>query len=294
MIQNKTILVAGGDLRQMSLAKLFDKNNKVFCVGLEQGSGISHLKTTVDELIMKNVAFDYIILPMPASLDNNTINCPFSSKNLLIDDVLCLADEKTAVYGGKLSLNMKQHLEEKKLWYLDYLDREELAVLNAVPTAEGTIQILMEELPTTVYGTRCLLIGNGRITKVLTPRLIAMGAKVTVSARKYSDYAWIEIAGAKAISTHDIASHILNQDVVINTVPAMVLNEEILSKVDENCLLIDLASKPGGIDFTIAREMGLKTIWALSLPGKVAPVSAGKIIYETIQNVEAERRIHLD
>lgn len=294
MIANKTILVVGGDLRQIAIAKRFTRKNRVYCVGLEHGNGIEHLKTTVEDLIIKNITFDYIILPLPASLDNNTVNCPFSSKNLLIDDVICLANEKTAIYGGKLSASIKEKLEEKKLWYLDYLDREELAVLNAVPTAEGTIQIIMEELPTTIYGTRCLLVGNGRITKVLTPRLIALGAKVTISARKYADYAWIEIAGAKAISTHDLKEYISEYDVVINTVPAMVLNEEVLSLVDDDCLLIDLASKPGGIDFTVAKELGLKTIWALSLPGKVAPVTAGEIIFNTIQNVEAERRIYLD
>ena len=289
MLQDKTIIVAGGDLRQVSLAKLFSKNNKVYCLGLEQSNGISNEKSTVDELVLKGVVADYIIFPMPLSIDNNAVNTPFSSKVLLIDDVLSLSDLNTSIYGGKISPTIRQHLEHKNLWYLDYLEQEELAVNNAVPTAEGALQIAMEELATTVYGCNCLLVGFGRITKVLIPRLVALGANVTVSARKYSDLAWIEILGCKSIHTRNLCDVMKKKQLIINTVPATILNEDVLALTDENALIIDLASKPGGIDFDAAKKLGLKTIWALSLPGKVAPLSAGEIIFNTITNIELER-----
>lgn len=289
MLQDKTIIVAGGDLRQVSLAKLFAKNNSVHCIGLEQSSGIAENKATVDNLILAGIHADYIIFPMPVSIDNNTVNTPYSSKQLLIDDVLALANENTCIYGGKISDIVKKHFEDRGYWYLDYLEEEEMAVQNAVPTAEGAIQIAMEELPITIYGMDCLVVGCGRISKVLIPRLIALGANVTASARKYSDLSWIEILGCKSIHTRNLADAIKNKQLIINTVPATVFNEEELSKADENALIIDLASKPGGIDFAIANKLGLKTIWALSLPGKVAPISAGKIIFDTINNIEAER-----
>ncbi len=290
MLQNKTILVAGGDLRQVTIAQMLGKNNKVFCVGLDQSSGISEMKTSIDDLVILGIKIDYIIFPMPASIDNNTVNTPFSNKAILLDDVLSLAHPHTFVYGGKLSPVLKQRLVDKKLWFIDYLDREELAVLNAVPTAEGAIQIAMEELATTIYGTNCLIVGYGRISKVLLSRLIAFGANVTVSARNYKDLAWIQINGGNAVHTRDLKTAIVKKQIVFNTVPATVLNEDTLAAADDNCLIIDLASKPGGIDFATAKKLGLKTIWALSLPGKVAPITAGEIIFNTIQNIESERR----
>lgn len=289
MLENKTIIVAGGDLRQVSLAKLFAKQNTVYCLGLEQGAGIADLKADIDTLIITGIHADYIILPMPVSIDNNTVNTPFSSKSLLIEDVLALAKKTTAIYGGKISSDIKHLFENKNLWYLDYLEKEELAVSNAVPTAEGAIQIAMEELQTTIFGTNCLVVGLGRISKVLIPRLVALGANITASARKYSDLSWIEVLGCKAVHTRNIKDEMQDKQLIINTVPATVLNEEELSRADEHTLLIDLASKPGGIDFSTANKLGLKTIWALSLPGKVAPVTAGKIIFDTINNIEVER-----
>lgn len=289
MLKNKIIIVAGGDMRQANVAKQFAKDNTVYCIGLELSYGIHEDKRTVDQLILSGVTADYIIFPMPVSIDNNTVNCPFSNTPLLIDDVLSLANENTYIYGGKISSDIKQHLENKKLWYLDYLEKEELAVLNAVPTAEGAIQIAMEEMATTIYGTNCLVVGFGRISKVLIPRLLALGAKVTVSARKYSDLAWIEVLGCEAVHTRDLKLAMGGKQLIINTVPATVLTDTQLSQAEDNALIIDLASKPGGIDFKTANKLGLKTIWALSLPGKVAPITAGEIIYNTIKNIELER-----
>jgi len=92
------------------------------------------------------------------------------------------------------------------------------------------------------------------------------------------------------VPTRDLKTAIVKKQIVFNTVPATVLNEDTLAAADDNCLIIDLASKPGGIDFATAKKLGLKTIWALSLPGKVAPITAGEIIFNTIQNIESERR----
>ena len=68
----------------------------------------------------------------------------------------------------------------------------------------------------------------------------------------------------------------------------MILPAEILKNIQKNALVIDLASKPGGVDFSAAKALGIKVIWALSLPGKVAPVTSGKIIKDTIMNIMTE------
>jgi dipicolinate synthase subunit A len=85
-----------------------------------------------------------------------------------------------------------------------------------------------------------------------------------------------------------LVDYINNIDVVFNTIPSMVLGEDILIKMKKESLVIDLASIPGGIDFEKSKELGIKTIWALGLPGKVAPTTAAKVMRDTVYNIVGE------
>ena len=118
--------------------------------------------------------------------------------------------------------------------------------------------------------------------------LKALNCDTTASARRYSDLAWIEASGTKAIHTDKIASKIETFDVIFNTVPGLVLDENTLSKIKDDSLIIDLASVPGGVDLEAAKTLNKKVIWALSLPGKTAPISAGRIIKDTLVNILTE------
>ncbi|MEG2428972.1 MAG: dipicolinate synthase subunit DpsA [Oscillospiraceae bacterium] len=299
----KNILVAGGDLRQVTIAKLFSNEHNVFCVGIDDNS-IEKFKTTVDDLIINNIRLDYIIFPMPLSVDNNLLNTPFSNKQIVIDDILSLCCKDTTIFGGKISNVLQEHFEKKKIRFFDYLQREELAILNAQVTSEGAIQIIMEELPKTIFQTKCLVVGFGRIGKILSKQLSLLGADVSVCARSYKDLATIETYNLNAFNIKDLKTQVTKNDCIINTVPATLFDKEILKEIKKgnlSCqdkkenfesfspLLLDLASKPGGIDLVYASKLGLNAIWALSLPGKIAPITAGKIVYKTILNIESER-----
>lgn len=156
---------------------------------------------------------------------------------------------------------------------------------DALPTAEGAIQIALEELPITLHGCRALVLGYGRLGRALAPRLAGLGARVSVAARKWSDLAWIENAGFHAEHSGELRGWLCAFDLIINTVPGRLLGEEALAELKPGCLVIDLASKPGGVDLAAARRLGVHAVWALSLPGKVAPVTAGKCIRSTIYNI---------
>ena len=118
-----------------------------------------------------------------------------------------------------------------------------------------------------------------------------MGAEVTVSARRYSDLAWIEVNGYRAVHNKDIIKSADSYDVIFNTAPALILDEAVLKIINPDSIVIDLASKPGGVDFQKAKDLGLKVIWALSLPGKTAPLTSGKIIKETVSNILYEEGV---
>lgn len=164
---------------------------------------------------------------------------------------------------------------------------------NAVPTAEGAIEIAISETPVTVHGSRCLVLGYGRVGKTLSHSLLSLGAKAYVVARKYADLAQIENYGCHPLTMNDAKSRIAGFDIIFNTIPALVLDSDTLARTRKDTLIIDLASKPGGVDFEAAKQLGLNVIWALSLPGRVAPVTAGHIIKDTIINMLAESEVRL-
>ena len=187
--------------------------------------------------------------------------------------------------GGRVDPVTAALAAERGLTVRDYFAREELAVANAVPTAEGAIQIAMEQLPITIHGARVLVVGFGRVSRALTQRLAALGAKVTVAARRYESLAWAQASGYGTEQTGQLAGWLCGYDLVVNTVPALVLGEAELADLKPDCLVLDLASKPGGVDLEAARRLGRTVIWALSLPGKVAPVTAGAAIKNTIYHM---------
>ncbi len=162
---------------------------------------------------------------------------------------------------------------------------------NAVPTAEGALQIAMEELPITLHGARALVLGYGRIGSLLARRLHSLGAIVSVSARSYAAFAHIAAEGMQSLDTRMLTGQLGAFDVLFNTVPAKILGMSELAELHEDCLVIDLASKPGGVDFDGAQKLSRRVIWALSLPGKVAPISAAKAIRDTVYHILDEEGI---
>lgn len=276
--------VIGGDPRQVALARaLREDGHTVHTYALEQGV---ERELWADSLSGLEMA-DCVILPLPAA-DGEDLNAPLSDRQVSIASVLDALHPGQLLCAGRVSPSLRQEAERRNLRLVDYFAREELAVANAVPTSEGAIQIAMEELPITLHGARVLVIGAGRLGKVLIQQLRGLGANVSLAARKFSDLAWAQVWGCGAERSDQLAGWLCGYDLIVNTVPATVLGREELGDVKPGCLVIDLASKPGGVDFSAASELGVKVIWALSLPGKTAPVTAGRAIKTAIYNILTE------
>jgi dipicolinate synthase subunit A len=271
------ILVVGGDLRQIYTAEKLTEIDTVELLGF--GSNIN-----IPDNVKKrsSAKADILVLPLPVTLDEIEVNAKFSTESIPLTSLSAMLKETGIVFGGKID-GLSKFFPNIKIF--DYFTREELSVMNAVPTAEGAIQIAMENTAETLFGQNILITGFGRISKVLCKILVAMGSKVSVFARKYSDLAWCEISGCTPIKQENFMSSLQNLNIIFNTVPHCLFTENILKKVNKDGLIIDLASKPGGVDFNSAKDLGIKVIWALSLPGKVAPITSGEIIAGTIINM---------
>ena len=286
MIKINSFGVIGGDKRQVAMIDAIAQDGyTVYAAGFEKAEFAGGVeKVGWQEAVEKG---DYVILPLPATRDAKTLNAPFSAARIPLDDDFAASmQEKTVFCGMKGKL-----VPTSDLWgkvdLRDYFEREEFAVRYAVPTAEGAIEIAMREFPGTINGARCLVTGFGRIGKVLAVMLRGLGADVTVSARKAQDLAWIELFGCRAVQTARLADH-SGFDLIFNTIPQMVFDAHVLAKTAPGAIVIDLASAPGGVDFDSAQRLGIRSIQALSLPGKVAPKAAGEIIRTTIYNMIEE------
>ena len=290
----KDFIFLGGDLRFIyAAAKL---NKKYHCS--VYGFDTLHediLKQTGVSVTTKIHRAKNVILPLPMSRNCDYITAPYYSGKIPISAVTDAVGSGGTVYCGKACPYIYEICKEKALNLVDYYEREELTVVNAVITAEGALEIIMKEKALAIVGMKVLVIGYGRIAKVLSKYLHALGAKVTIIARKYDDLAWARTTGCSAVHFNDtdrIKSDkfdFSDFDTVVNTVPAVVLGHERLIRLKNDCLVIDLASK-AGVDLESAKELGVKVIWALSLPGKVAPVTSGEIIAETLLNIIKEKK----
>ena len=282
--------VIGGDLRIIELVKILAKeNNIVYTYGLEKAEQLKNLDNVIicEKLTQVVKEAEVVIGPIPFSSNGTEINTPFSDVSISIRELMHALNAKILI-AGTISPEVYDMANDEYIEIIDIMKREELSVLNTVSTAEGVIEIAISNTNKILHGSKVLILGFGRIGKVLARKMAGLSVKVTCAARKDEDLAWIKAYGHNATNINTLGENLSDYDIIINTVPHLILTRERMEYVSEECLLIDLASNPGGIDKKVAKDRNLKLIWALALPGKVAPVTTAEFIKDTIYNILKE------
>ena len=279
------ILCVGGDARNIYVSQRLCSLGKVYSFGASGCVGDVILLKSLYDMPQKA---DMLVLPLMSSdgLDVGLVGCGAVSCAQIAGKL----NKNALVCGGRLGRQVVEFFSSLGHDVKDYFAREELAVRNAVATAEGALSIAMSELGVTIRGTKTLVIGYGRVARACAGAFSALGSEVTVCARNIGQRAEAENLGCRAIIFDSLEKYVSEYDTVINTVPAFVLTEPILEKVCKDSIVIDLASKPGGTDFDAAKRLNIRAVHALALPGKVAPITSGYLIAETIENIYNERR----
>lgn len=283
------LAVLGGDRRQVYMIReLIGAGFPVHCWGFGgfEGADSLPLSETWEECVRDCHA---VVLPLPASADEVRVFLPLAARGETLRlDHLFSAVSGGILLGGRLSQSFTERAERYGIRCMDYFRSEILQLKNALPSAEGAVSVAMQELPVTLDGCTVSVIGYGRIGILLAEKLRALGADVTVFARR------TEVLERAKLS-HCAVCRMYGDErdagtlcfpagtrVIFNTAPHRTLTGAVLERVPRECILIDLASAPGGIDFATAQAQGLRTVWATALPGKYAPESAGRFLAETV------------
>jgi len=283
----KSVAILGGDRRQIPLGmRLFEAGLSVRLFGLPHENVASPLCISArwQEAVTGAVA---VILPLPATQDGKHISMPLipDGKAPRLDDVLTFLPAGTLLTGGKMDEKLQKQASDRGLLCFDYFTSEELQQKNALPTAEGALMILMEKLPRVMRGAKIAVIGYGRVGQALAQLLVSVGADVTVAARRREVLAKAAGCGCQPILIENNASLLplaAGYHAICNTVPHCLFDEGFLRVLCRDTLLMELASTPGGIDAKAAQKHNTPVVYALSLPGKYAPVTAGEIIADTV------------
>jgi len=256
---------------------LLSKNSKILVItsNTRQKFIAEHLKKLniiiheSDEYVKGD--FDSVILPMAYSKNKEIIRS-FDGK-LIIGGRF---NKEDIILASKLNINL-----------YDYFDNEYVKYENAYITAEAAIALAINNTNKSLRNSKCLITGFGRIGKMLAKLLSVFCNDITVSARKDCDLAQINAFGYRCINTNNI-SDINDFDLIFNTIPQIVLDKNILNTHKKNVLIIDLASKPGGMDFDYAKENDINYIHALSLPSKISPETDAEILSKSIIKILSE------
>lgn len=278
-MQRKNIWLVGGDDRQAVLAGLLaDDGHKVQVYGMERRLCC---QPTLDGI----EGADCVIMPLPAVDGKGVLHTPLSGRYLPAGELLSRLNPGQLLLAGKISPWLNAVAKSCGLVFKDYFEQEELALLNAIPTAEGAIRIAMEALPVTLHGARVLILGFGRLGLALGPRLHSLGAHVSVAARRREQRVLAELLNLGSEAMEGMKEWLHSYDLIVNTVPAMVLGVEELAALKEGTVVIDLASLPGGVDDESAAALDIKVIHALGLPGKEAPLTAARYLRDTVYHM---------
>lgn len=278
--------IVGGDRRQLYLAKSLRQDGfSVFLHGFENLEEAGAFPSLSLEKLGEQCGV--VLLPLPATRDGKTVNAPFAKKPISLDEGFVKAIRHCQVLGGMVGKVRDSSPLWKEVSLSDYYQREELTLGNAFLTAEGAVALAVEQYPGALGGSHCLVAGFGRIGKALCLALRGLGARVDCCARKPWDLAAIRALGCRPLEYREIEDR---YDILFNTVPALVLGENALSRQSPDTLVLELASAPGGIDRQAAEKYGLRVVDAPSLPGRFSPKASGELIKEAVYHILRERR----
>lgn len=224
----------------------------------------------------------------------NVLLLPVYSSVIYFNKLKCILNSDEYIFGCNFNC-VKEQIENiynnsvKKLKFYEYMADDAIAYKNSVATAEGVIAETIIRSDININGSNCLITGYGRCARIIADRFKALNSNVTIIERTGHKRAQARAYGYNAIdfnsdNSSDYYNDFNKYDYVINTVPQMVVDKHMLECFNRNVTIIDIASKPGGVDYDYCKKNNINAVNALGLPGKYSPKTSAGILYEVISD----------
>lgn len=280
--------ILGGDARYLEMIKKLSENDNLNMelVGFDQlNQGFTGIKQTdFEELEVGSL--DVIVLPIPGTDEEGYIDTIFSNQKIqLKEEWFDTLAKDCLIFSGITTPYLSKCVQKSGLKLIPLMDRDDVAIYNSIPTTEGTIMLAIQHTNFTIHSARIVVLGMGRVGMSVASKFAGLGANVAVGTRKDVDVARAFEMGMQGFHMEELPAYTGQCDILINTIPSKVVTESALNLMKSNALIIDLASKPGGVDFVYAKKRGITAIHALGLPGMVAPKTAGEILGNVINQL---------
>jgi dipicolinate synthase subunit A len=290
MLTGRRLLFIGGDARMVEvIAQATELDASAALIGFDRltRSFTDTVFADLSEEVFAQV--DAVVLPIAGMDDSGVVESRFTDEPIVLTEAHFAAMRPgTLVFTGIARPWLTKLCDTYNLRLVRLMELDEVAILNSIPTAEGAIAMAMEHTSITIHGSRSAVLGFGRCGQTLARTLAALGAQVRVVARQGAQLAQVREMALTPYPLSALEAAVADAEIVFNTIPHPVLTAAVLSRMRRDVVIIDIASKPGGTDFRYTERHHMKAILAPSLPGLVAPQTAGRIIADSVCRILAE------
>ena len=242
------------------------------------GKGYSVDIFRATEEIPNRISAEWVILPIPTTIDKNHLN--LEGKKLTVHEIIDRTNKDATIISCNYSCNSHINYDVNK--------HELFTYLNAIPTAEGAIEIAIRESEKSLAYSKALITGFGHVGKILADRLKGLFGSVTIAARSEKDLSYAQGLGFDTVNIYELSENINKFDIIFQTVPSMVIDSKVIENMNEGSFIIELSSGSVGTDHQFANKVGLKVVHAPALPTKVAPKTAGDILTKSVLSIIAK------
>jgi dipicolinate synthase subunit A len=274
--KDQTIAIVGGDRREREIARLAGATGAdVRAYGFPwPEKGIKDVTLATDATAALKGA-NFALFPIPGMSAEGALFAPSAAAPITPDRAMLAGMRAPAhIILGWANEALKEHCRALSITLHEYEWDVDLMLLRGPAIVEGMLRAIIENTEITIHKSRVCVVGQGTIGFLVARWMVALGAYTHVAARNAVQRAAAYAAGAEAHTLDEIVELAPRLDTIISTVPAQIVGRSVLRRLPEHALLVDLAAPPGGIDRDVAKELGLKFIWARGM-GSRAPVTVG-------------------
>lgn len=272
--------VIGGDLRMTYTARfLAEQGMSVISYGLAKDVKHCDQAASLEQAV---TAAATIIGPVPLSKQKDRIEHQSDLADMTITELVNSLSSGQNLFAGCLSEALRHQLTEKQVFFYDFMKDDATAIYNGIATAEGIIAEAIKTSPSNLHNSEILILGFGRCAKTLADRLKGLSLHVTVCARSEEQIAAAAALGFRVITFRELISSVDQYDLVFNSVPHLVVSAAVLEQMNQETMIFDIASNPGGVDFEYAEKKGIFAKLYPGLPGKYAPKTSGEILADCV------------